>query len=369
MFALAAGTSAADTSLTKQSGMTIDRKDFGTAAGKPVSLYTLTNSAGASVQMTDYGAIIVAINVPDKSGTLANVNAGFDNLERYLAGHPSFGATVGRFANRINAGKFSIDGETYQLAINSGPNHLHGGKVGFDKKVWEVEELRSDDAVGLKFSHFSPDGDEGYPGNLHVHAIYTWDEENRLAIRFQATTDRATHLNLTNHAYFNLAGIGSGSIHDHRLQLHCSEVLVVDSDLIPTGATAPVPGSPFDFLEPRRIGERINQLQATKGYDHCFVVDGRPGELRPCALVVDPQTSRALEVTTTQPGVQLYTGNHLQSDASSAGLGPHEAFCLETQHYPDTPNRPEFPSTLLMPGRSLDQTTTMRFFVSDEVTR
>lgn len=346
--------------------MTIERTDFGRAGDKPVSLYTLTNANGASVQMTNYGAIVVSINVPDRSGTNANVNCGFDSLEPYLAGHPFFGATVGRFANRIAGGAFSIDGQNYKLATNNGPNHLHGGQRGFDKKVWEVTEIDDGQDRGLKFSLFSPDGDEGYPGNLHVDAIYLWDDEDRLTIRFRATTDQATHLNLTNHAYFNLAGVGSGKVYDHRLRLFADQMLDVDATLIPTGRFLDVAGTPWDFTQPRRIGESIAKLTDTKGYDHCYVVKGAIGTLRPCGVVVDPDSGRSLEVQTTQPGVQLYTGNHLPGTAASGGVGQHEAFCLETQHFPDSPNKPDFPTTLLLPGEQFDETTTWRFFVSED---
>ncbi len=345
--------------------MAIDRKDFGTTAdGKKASLYTMTNARGASVQMTDYGAIIVSINVPDSEGKLANVNAGFDNLDEYLKGHPMFGATVGRFANRIAKGRFSIGSDEYKLFVNNGPNHLHGGKVGFDKKLWKVQEAGDQTADSLKFELFSPDGDEGYPGNLHVYATYIWDNDSRLSIHFEATTDSDTHVNLTNHAYFNLSGIGSGSIGKHELQLHCEKYLDVDSGLIPTGKLNPVKGTPLDFTSPKAIGLQIAELKATNGYDHCFVVDGEPGTLRAAATVVDPVSKRAMEVMTTQPGIQLYTGNHLGGNDRSAGLKSHEAFCLETQHYPDSPNRPEFPSSLLIPGQRYRESTTYRFFVA-----
>ncbi len=352
---------------TKTGTMNITRSDFGaTAKGEQVSLYTLTNSSGANVQMTNYGAIIVAINVPDAEGKIANVNAGFDSLNPYLKGHPFFGATVGRFANRIAKGKFTIADQEYTLVTNNSVNHLHGGTVGFDKKVWQVEELTESGNVGLRFSLFSPDGDEGYPGNLHVHATYTWDEQSCLTIAFEATTDEATVINLTNHAYLNLCGVGAGSILEHQLKLFCKGVLDVDSTLIPTGKVLPVAGTVMDFLEPHAIGERIKQLTATKGYDHCFVVDGTQGQLRMCAIVVDPKSRRALEVQTTQPGVQLYTANHLPGNEGSANLTQHDAFCLETQHFPDSPNRPEFPTTLLQAGETFRETSTYRFYVSND---
>lgn len=343
----------------------IDRRDFGkTRDGVSTSLYTLTNKNGASIQLTNYGAILVSVNVPDSAGKLANVNAGFPALEEYLKGHPMFGSTVGRFANRIGAGKFSIGSDVYKLAINNGPNHLHGGKVGFDKKVWKAEEIEGKGTAGVKFEVFSPDGDEGYPGNLHAYVTYSWDDENKLTMRFEATTDRETPVNLTNHAYFNLGGIGSGSIRQHVLQIHAHNSLEVDDTLIPTGKIIPVANTPLDFTTPKAIGQDIDKLKSTSGYDHCYVVDGTPGTLRPTATVVDPISKRAMEMQTTQPGVQLYTGNHLGGDERSAGLKSHEAFCLEAQHYPDSPNKPEFPSTFLMPGGNYLESSTYRFFVS-----
>ena len=345
--------------------MTIKRTDFGTTSDdKAISLYTLTNKNGASVQMMNYGAIIVSINVPDKDGVIANVNLGFDKLAPYLKGHPFFGATVGRFANRIASGKFTIGADEYQLATNIGKNHLHGGRVGFDKKVWKVEEIEKPELTGLKFSLFSPDRDEGYPGNMHVDAIYLWDNEDRLTVQFRATTDDATHINMTNHAYFNLAGADSGGINKHRLQLFCDQLLEVDDSIIPTGNLLPVGGTVFDFTEPHAIGDSIDKLKTTKGYDHCYVVNGQIGSLRPAAIVIEPNTHRALEVKTTQPGIQFYTGNNLPGNETSNGSVAHDAFCLETQHYPNSPNQPNFPSTLLQPGETYEETTTFRFFVA-----
>lgn len=345
-----------------KNAMSIESRPFGkTAAGEPVTLYTLTNAAGNTIKMIDYGAIIVSIDVPDRSGKKANVNAGFDSIDGYLQRHPYFGATVGRFCNRIAKGKFSIDGKEYSLFVNNGPNHLHGGKVGFDQLMWKAEKLQTNVSVGLRFSLVSPDGQEGYPGTLNVTADYVWDNENKLTIRFQATTDKATHVNLTNHAYFNLGGIGAGNVHGHELKLNAAEYLPVNDDMIPLGKTAPVKGTALDFTQATKIGDRIQTLEATRGYDHCFVVDGKAGSLRPAAFVVDPKSGRSMTVATTQPGIQLYTGNFLGGDASNANLKQHEAFCLETQHYPDTPNQPAFPTTLLQPGQKLDETTTYQF--------
>lgn len=345
--------------------MNIDKKPFGkTPDGKSVTMYTLTNDSGNTVELIDYGAIVVSINVPDRTGKRVNVTAGFPNLDGYLQRHPYFGATVGRFCNRIAKGKFTLDGKTYSLATNNGPNHLHGGEVGFDKRMWQVSEVKSEGSVGLKFTYVSPDGEEGYPGTLTTVAEYRWDNNNCLTLDLSATTDKPTVLNLTNHAYFNLGGPGSGTIHNHELTLSCDQYLPVDADMIPTGVLADVKGTPLDFVAAHKIGERIGQLKATNGYDHCFVVRGKAGELRPTAKVVDPASGRTMEIKTTQPGVQLYTGNFLDGGPANAGYKTHEAFCLETQHYPDAPNQPAFPTTVLKPSDKFHQVTTFTFGVA-----
>lgn len=337
--------------------MTLERTPFGkTSDGSSVELFTLTNGAGNTVQLTNYGAILVSVQVPDRNGKRANINLGFGDLQGYLAGNPFFGATVGRYANRIAKGKFQLADKTYTLVVNNGPNHLHGGTVGFDKQVWQTEELRQDDRVGVRFKLTSPDGQEGYPGNLDVTAEYTWSNDNALTFKFQATTDAPTVLNMTNHAYWNLAGAGHGDILQQVLQLNCDRYVAVDETLIPTGEIAKVEGTPLDFRQPHALGERIAQLPSTKGYDHCYVINGPAGELRRCAVVRDPSSGRVMEVSTTQPGVQLYTANHL-----GAPWGQHGAFCLETQHYPDSPNHPEFPTTQLNPGETFSETTVVRF--------
>lgn len=339
--------------------MSVTRTPFGTTpTGQSVELFTLTNSAGNIVTLTSYGAILVSVEVPDREGQRANVNLGFSDLAGYLGGHPHFGSTIGRFANRIAGGRFVLDGQTFTLAVNNGPNHLHGGKIGFDKQVWDAELIETPAAVGVRFSLLSPDGQEGYPGNLSVIAEYTWNDANELTSTFRATTDKPTVINMTNHAYWNLAGAGQGTVLEHVLQLDCDRYLAVDDTLIPTGQQAEVAGTPLDFRQPKPIGERIAQLPATKGYDHCYVVNGPAGGLRRCAQVSDPATGRTMEVLTTQPGVQLYTANHLGGQFSQ-----HGAFCLETQHYPDSPNRPEFPTTRLEPGQEFKQTTINRFSV------
>jgi aldose 1-epimerase len=345
--------------------MAIEKKPFGnTADGKAVTLFRLTNDAGNVVELIDYGAIVVSIQVPDKNGKKTNVTAGFSNIDGYLQRHPYFGATVGRFCNRIAKGKFTLEGKTYSLATNNGPNHLHGGEIGFDKRMWQVAEVKSDTSVGLKFTYVSPDGEEGYPGTLTTVAEYRWDNNNCLTLDLSATTDKSTVLNLTNHAYFNLGGAGSGTIHNHELVLSCDQYLPVDENMIPTGATADVKGTALDFTTPHKIGERIGQLTSTNGYDHCFVVRGAAGQMRAAAKVVDPASGRTMEIKTTQPGVQLYTGNFLDGGAGNAGYKTHEAFCLETQHYPDAPNQPSFPTTVLKPNEKFHQVTTFTFGVT-----
>jgi aldose 1-epimerase len=346
------------------SDMKIDCVAFGkTPDGKPVSRFILTNRQGNSVELIDFGAIITTINVPDRDGKRANINAGFPTLDGYFQKHPHFGATVGRFANRIAKGKFSIDGKEYTLATNNGPNHLHGGLIGFDRQMWSASEMKTDSQVGVRFELTSPDGQEGYPGTVKAVAEYLWDNENRLTARFLTTTDKPTHVNITNHAYFNLGGIGSGKIYDHVVQLECDAYVDVDETFIPNGKMPRVEGTPLDFRQPEPLGKRLDQLPATKGYDHCFVIRGPSGTLRKCASAHDPKSGRAMDVETTQPGVQLYTGNHLTSNEASAGLVPRDAFCLETQHFPDTPNQPAFPSTLLKPGETMQETTVFRFYI------
>lgn len=339
--------------------MSINRTPFGKLPdGTAVDLFTLTNAEGNVVKLTNFGATLVSVEVPDRNGIRANVNLGFADLAGYLAGHPYLGSTVGRFANRIAGGKFTLDGQTHSLANNISPNHLHGGIVGFDKLVWQAEELERDSERGIRFTLLSPDGQEGYPGNLTVIAEYTWNNANELRNTFRATTDRATVLNLTNHAYWNLAGAGQGNVLEHTLRLNCDRYLAVDDTIIPTGEIADVAGTALDFRQRHAIGDRIAELPATKGYDHCYVVNGSAGTLRSCATANAPGSGRSMEVLTTQPGVQLYTANHLGEP-----WGAYGAFCLETQHYPDSPNRPEFPTTRLNPGEQFEEVTVHRFSI------
>ena len=352
------------TAMGKERTLKIESKVWGqTADGRDVHLYTLSNSQGNTVELCSWGATIVSVMVPDRDGNRANVTLGFPSLDGYLQRHPFYGSTVGRFCNRIGQGRFELDGTTYELVQNNAGNHLHGGTVGFDAQLWDAETFESGDRVGVRFKLVSPDMQEGYPGTLEVLAEYSWDEQNQLAYTFTATTDKSTVVNLTNHAYWNLAGAGSGKIVDHMLRVEADQYLDVDDTLIPTGKMLEVEGTPLDFRSSHPIGDMIDQLPATKGYDHCYVVRGKKGTLRAAACVVDPQSGRTMEVWTTQPGTQLYTGNHLGGNESSNGFGQHEGFCLETQHYPDAPNKPDFPSTRLNPDQTLTETTMHRFGV------
>lgn len=342
--------------------MKIDSSTFGTTEdGREVTRFTLTNAHGSSVSVMNWGATLLEVNVPDRSGNVANVNLAFDSLAPYLGSHPYFGSTVGRFANRIGHGRFTIDGREYQVTRNHGEHHLHGGKVNFSHKLWEAESYERAGAAGVRFTLVSPDGEEGFPGTVTTTVDYRWNDDHELTIEYTATSDAPTHVNLTNHSYWNLGGVSRSSALDHVAQIEADQYLDVDSDLIPTGKLNSVDGTPLDFRTPTRLGERIDQLPETNGYDHCYVVRGESGTLRKAARVVDPDSGRTLVVETTQPGMQLYTANHLPGNENSAGHGSHEAFCLETQHYPDAPNQDSFPSTLLKPGETLREMTVHRF--------
>ena len=344
--------------------MRIETSPFGkTADGQEVTRYRLINSQDHSVCVMNFGATLLDVNVPDREGKLANVNWCFEQIDPYLNGHPYFGSTVGRFCNRIGNAKFTINGNEYPLTVNHGKHQLHGGKVNFTYQYWDGESYETGDAVGVRFRLTSPDGQEGFPGTVEAVVDYSWNDKNELKIEFSATTDAPTHVNLTNHSYWNLGGVGSGSAMDHVATIQSDETLDVDDTLIPTGTLNSVTDTVFDFRQPRAFGERVDQLPATKGYDHCYVVRGEIGKLRSAAKVVEPKTGRVLEIETTQPGVQLYTANHLPGNETSAGAGGHDAFCLETQHYPDAPNKPSFPSTLLKPGETMRETTVHRFSV------
>ncbi|MEM9586736.1 MAG: aldose epimerase family protein [Planctomycetota bacterium] len=344
--------------------MSLQTSSFGkTPDGQQVTKYTLTNAAGHHFSVMNYGATLLDVNVPDRDGKLANVNLAFDTLEDYLGKHPYFGSTVGRFCNRIEKGQFEIDGTHYQVTVNLGEHHIHGGETNFTHQFWTAETSVTDDATTVTFRLTSPDGQEGYPGTVHASVTYGWNQDSEMTIEFTATTDQPTHVNLCNHSYWNLAGAGSGSAMKQVMQIEADQSLDVDDALIPTGKLNSVAGTVLDFRGPTPLGDRVDQLPATKGYDHCFVVRGEPGTLRPAARVFDPDSGRAMEVLTTQPGMQLYTANHLPGNERSAGAGSHDAFCVETQHYPNAPNRPSFPTTLLRPGQTLKETTVHRFAV------
>ena len=332
--------------------------------GTAVDIYTLTNKAGLEARIMTYGAILVSLKTPDRAGALADVNLGFDSLEGYLGTHPYFGAIIGRYGNRIAKARFTLDGAEYRLAVNNNENTLHGGLKGFDKVVWTAEPVRGEKGAGLKLTYLSKDGEEGYPGNLAVTVVYTLMDADELEIRYEATTDKPTVLNLTNHAYWNLKGEGRGDILGHVLRIEADRITAVDSpvNLIPTGEIAPVAGTPFDFTAPHAIGERIAAVEG--GYDHNFVLRSGGGTLALAARVEEPESGRVMEVWTDQPAIQLYTGNFL--DGSVVGKGgkaykKHYAFCLETQHYPDSPNHPNFPSTVLRPGETFRSVSVYKF--------
>jgi aldose 1-epimerase len=345
---------------------------FGTAPdGQPVRVLTLTNTGGMEVRVMTYGGIILSIKVPDRNGKLDDVVLGYDSLAAYVKSSPYFGAIVGRYGNRIAKGKFTLDGKTYALAVNNGPNALHGGLKGFDKVVWHAKTLQNDEAIGVVLTHTSPDGDEGYPGTLVAQVTYILTDANELIVEYHATTDKATPVNLTNHSYFNLAGAGKSDILGHVLTLEADSMTPVDSTLIPTGKIVPVAGTPFDFRTATAIGARIgapdSQIKNGGGYDHNFVLNRTSAGLTHFARVVEPTTGRTLDVSTTEPGVQFYTGNFL--DGTNIGKGgvayqKRFGFCLETQHFPDSPNHPNFPSTILRPGAVYDSRTVFAFGVT-----
>lgn len=344
--------------------MKIDVTTFGeTKDGCKAQRFTITNAKGHSISLTDFGAILMDVNVPDRNGKLANVNLTFGKLAPYLGAHPYFGSTVGRFCNRIAEGKFSIDGKAYQVTCNLGKHHLHGGAIGFEHLMWTAETYQTDGIAGVCLTLISPDGMEGFPGTLKATADYSFSETDELSMTFSATTDAPTHVNLTNHSYWNLAGAGSGSAMDHLVEIQADQSLDVDDDLIPTGKLNDLTGTGLDFRRATALGDRLGQFASTKGYDHCYVVRGTAGTLRPAARIVDPKTGRMMDVFTTQPGMQLYTANHLAGNEHSNGYGGHEAFCVETQQYPNAPNVASFPSTLLRPGQTMRETTLHRFSI------
>jgi aldose 1-epimerase len=347
----------------------ITRAGFGrTPDGQPVESFTLTNARGIEVRAITFGDIIVSVRVPDRDGRLDDVVLGHDDLDGYLAKSAYLGALVGRYANRIAGGRFTLDGRTYPLATNNGPNHLHGGVRGFDKHVWKAEPFERPGAAGVVFTRRSPDGEEGYPGNLDVRVTYTLTDRNDLSFEYFATTDKPTVVNLSQHSYFNLAGDGKRDVLGHELTIDADRFTPVDKTLIPTGVLAPVAGTPFDFRKPTAIGLRIGaddeQLRIGGGYDHNFVLNRRREGLTHAARVFEPTTGRTMDIATTEPGVQFYTGNFLDGSIKGKGgraYGRRYGFCLETQHFPDSPNQARFPSTVLRPGQQYRSQTVLTF--------
>jgi aldose 1-epimerase len=362
--------------------MTVTRAPFGALpGGHSVEVYSFGNANGVEVRVMTYGATIVSVRAPDRSGRVDDVVLGFDNLDDYLVKARYFGTIVGRYGNRIGKGSFALDGSVIQLTTNNGANHLHGGVKGFDKVVWKAEPFERDGSAGVAFTYTSADGEEGYPGTLEAGVTYTLTARNELILEYVARTDKATPINLTNHSYFNLAGRGHGDILQHQLRLDADRYTPTDATQIPTGEIAPVAGTPLDFRTPAAIGTRIDadheQMRRANGYDHNFVVNGwsdnaatagarafqaSVAETRHAARVVEPTTGRTLDVATTEPGVQFYSGNNL--DLARNGFGRRTAFCLETQHFPDSPNHANFPSTILRPGDTYRSKTVYTFGVT-----
>ena len=350
----------------------MERTSFGTTkGGEAVEIYTLENGRGLRARVMTYGAIIVSLEVPDRDGHPANVTLNRETLADYEEKTYGFGSLIGRYANRIAKGKFSLDGKEYTLALNGGENHIHGGVKGFDKRVWKAEPFQGADIAGVKLTYVSADGEEGYPGTLHCTVAYSLNRQNEWKMDYTATTDKPTVVNLCNHAYWNLAGAQSGTALDHLLTVNADQYLPADATLIPTGEIASVAGTPLDFRSPHVIGERIGQIRERQfrgGYDHCLVVKrSKPGELVSCARLVDPRSGRTMEVLTTAPGVQIYSANF----PDGAITGPkgyaypsHAGFCLETQAFPDSPNKPQFPSAVLRPGGTYRATTIHRFTIA-----
>ncbi len=351
----------------------VKKSAFGkTRDGEPVDLHVLTNANGMEVAITNYGGRVVSVKVPDRSGKFADVVLGFDNLDGYLGNDPYFGALVGRYANRVANAHFTLDGRDYHLAQNDGMNSLHGGLKGFDKRVWRAKDASANGVPAIQLTYLSADGEEGYPGTLTVTVTYTLTAKNELRIDYLATTDKPTVLNLTNHSYFNLAGEGHGDILSHLVTIYADRFTPVDATLIPTGELASVAGTPLDFRTETAVGAHINadneQIKLGRGYDHNFVLNRMGGGLYMAARVVEPASGRVMEVLTTQPGLQFYTGNFLDGTIhgkSGHVYGRRSAFCMETQHFPDSPNKPQFPSVVLNPGRRFTSTTVYRFSTSN----
>ncbi|MDP2933453.1 MAG: aldose epimerase family protein [bacterium] len=345
--------------------MAVEKGTFGKLSqNKDIEFFVLKNKTGIEARLISFGAALVSLKVPDKNGKFADIVLGYDDLAGYMNDKCYFGCTVGRFANRIANAKFTLDGREYKLIANDGKNHLHGGIKGFNRAPWQAESFEDSDGCGVIFKYLSPDGEEGYPGNLDVTVTYTLTDDNELKVGYQAVTDKKTIVNLTSHSYFNLAGHNKGSILSHLIQINADKTTVVDSGCIPTGQIKSVKGTEFDLTESKPIGENIGKLGL--GYDFNYILNkSSPEELSFAAKVIEPQSGRIMEIFTTEPAVQFYTGNFLNDVAGKAGAlyKKHEAFCLETQHYPDSPNRPSFPSTVLMPGETFRQLTAYKFSV------
>lgn len=344
------------------------KADFGrTADGKPIEAYTLTNAKGAEARVMTFGATLVSLKMPDRAGHMANVVLGFDDAKNYVAGVPFYGATIGRYGNRIAGGKFVLDGKTYQLPTNNGPNSLHGGVKGFDKRLWTAEPIQTKQGPALKLTYVSADGEEGYPGQLTVHVTYTLRNDNALSIKYEATTTKPTVVNLTNHSYFNLSGDPNKTILDAALKINADKFTPVNSTLIPTGELKPVKGTPFDFRTSTAIGSRIEandeQIKFGGGYDHNWVLNKKAGVMTTAAVLSDAASGRVMEVKTTEPGLQFYTGNFMDGKPAGAGtVYKHRTgLCLETQHFPDSPNHANFPTTVLRPGQTYQTETVFAF--------
>ena len=349
--------------------MKCEKKPFGKVEGKDVALYTLTNSGGMTMSVTEYGGIVTSFFAPDRTGKMDDIVLGYNTVDGYVKNNPFFGAIIGRFGNRIGNARFSIDGKEFSLPANDGPHCLHGGKKGFDKVVWNGWEVQRSDAIGIEFKYLSGDGEQGFPGNLDVSVIYWLTNSNEFAIEYAATTDKETIVNLTQHNYWNLSGEGSGDILSHELTIYADKYTPVDAGLIPFGELAPVQGTPMDFTQSTKVGERINkdfeQLKRGIGYDHNWVLNRKTAEgLAPAALLYDERSGRLVEVLTTEPGMQFYSGNHLDGSIIGKSGKPYakrSGLCLETQHFPDSPNKPDFPTTVLKKGQKFTSMTTYRF--------
>ncbi|HEX2957410.1 MAG TPA: aldose epimerase family protein [Chitinispirillaceae bacterium] len=359
--------------MCSNAALKVEKGPFGTVDGKAVELYTLTNNKGMEMKVTNYGCIVTSLKVPDKAGKAGDVVLGYGNVDSYVKnqGNPYFGAAIGRYGNRIGGAKFTLEGKEYQIGKNDGPNHLHGGMKGYDKVVWDAKEINGKNSVSVEFSYISKDGEEGFPGTLTIKITYSINDKNEFKIDYSATTDKKTICNLTHHSYFNLAGEGTSDILGHELMIKASKYTPIDSTLITTGELAPVTGTPFDFLKSTAVGSRIGveniQLKYGSGYDHNWVLD-RPAKSKDmllAATIAEPKSGRYMDVLTTEPGLQFYSGNFLDGTITGkSGLvyKHRSGFCLESQHFPDSPNKPEFPSTVLKPGETYKTSTVYKFY-------